>query len=656
MVGSVAAGGAGSFVDISQIPLAALERVDILTDGASAIYGSDAVGGVVNFVLRDDYDGAETRLRYGTVTDGGADEFQIGQSFGKSWKSGNAVASYEYYKRDRLDASERSNTEDALGPFDILPKQERHSLFGSLSQNINQHVEAFGTVLYTSREASRNAFDIFSIEPRNQEVDTEQLTVSLGSHIKLGETWQADIAGTFSTDSSINDTIRTAVSELRSTNELESRGWIADFKVDGELASVPGGDVKVAIGGQYRKNKLNTNVTVPVSSVNFSSELDEKVAAGFLEMFVPIVGSANQIPGIRRLEVTAAGRYEHNSNFGDSIDPKIGILWSPVGGLDFRGTWGTSFRAPLLTELDESLTLGLFIFTLPDASSMSGVTTTGILIGNNSELEAEESTNWTLGFDFQPDAIPGLSVSATYFDIAFDNRIADPNVASVLPSIFSEPTLASLIDRTPDLTFMEEKAMIAAAQNSFFDLSGGVGIAGVQAIVDGRIQNLARTNVAGLDFAVSYSTETGIGELAFSFDATYFNDFENQITSLSSFEDVLGTVYNPPEFRFRSGVSWSNESFGLSIFVNHVGGLTDDRVDPALSIDSWTTVDLRLTSNIGEWADVPLLEDTSAYVSVTNIFDQEPPVVNDPNQSLNFDAENHDILGRFVAIGITHKW
>ena len=62
--------GSKNFVDISQIPAAALERVDVLTDGASSLYGADAVGGVVNFVLKHDYHGVTIGTHYG-VADGG---------------------------------------------------------------------------------------------------------------------------------------------------------------------------------------------------------------------------------------------------------------------------------------------------------------------------------------------------------------------------------------------------------------------------------------------------------------------------------------------------------------------------------------------------------------------------------------------------------
>ena len=58
-------GFGSAFTNISSIPVTAIERVEVLTDGASAIYGSDAIGGVVNFILREEYDGAEARLRYG---------------------------------------------------------------------------------------------------------------------------------------------------------------------------------------------------------------------------------------------------------------------------------------------------------------------------------------------------------------------------------------------------------------------------------------------------------------------------------------------------------------------------------------------------------------------------------------------------------------
>lgn len=106
-------GSDGRFVDVSGIPLTAIERIEVLPDGASAIYGSDAVGGVVNFILRDDYEGAETQLKFGSVTTGSTRESQLAQLVGSHWDTGNALLSFEYYGRDRLETADRLQTQNS---------------------------------------------------------------------------------------------------------------------------------------------------------------------------------------------------------------------------------------------------------------------------------------------------------------------------------------------------------------------------------------------------------------------------------------------------------------------------------------------------------------------------------------------------------------
>jgi len=149
----LSAPGRGDFVDISLIPVSAIARVEILPDSASAIYGSDAVGGVVNFILRKDYNGAETRVRYGITTDGGADEIQVGQIFGKSWDAGHAMVSLEYQNRTPLVAAERSFTGDGPHPRTLLPTQRRYSAFLTLGQALTEVVELSGSAFYSDRES-----------------------------------------------------------------------------------------------------------------------------------------------------------------------------------------------------------------------------------------------------------------------------------------------------------------------------------------------------------------------------------------------------------------------------------------------------------------------------------------------------------------------
>src|SRR6185312_10051286 len=85
---------AGNFVDISMIPLYAVERIEVVTVGASAVYGADAVGGVVNIILGRNLDGAETRARYGSVTSGSTTERQVGQTLGHGWDTGTVQLIY----------------------------------------------------------------------------------------------------------------------------------------------------------------------------------------------------------------------------------------------------------------------------------------------------------------------------------------------------------------------------------------------------------------------------------------------------------------------------------------------------------------------------------------------------------------------------------
>lgn len=111
-----------AFVDINNIPLAAIKRVDILKDGASAIYGSDAIAGVINVILKDDFDGVEISAKYGDTADGGGEE----QNFSLVWGSATDTMSHtfilDYFDREEIlygdRAYSRSANQAALRPND----------------------------------------------------------------------------------------------------------------------------------------------------------------------------------------------------------------------------------------------------------------------------------------------------------------------------------------------------------------------------------------------------------------------------------------------------------------------------------------------------------------------------------------------------------
>lgn len=98
-----------NFVDINSIPMAAIERVEVLKDGASAIYGSDAVAGVINIVLRNNYEGSEMSAGYGNTTDSDADEQTFSFLWGTSGDKGNMTLIVDYFNNSTLMNKDRGS-------------------------------------------------------------------------------------------------------------------------------------------------------------------------------------------------------------------------------------------------------------------------------------------------------------------------------------------------------------------------------------------------------------------------------------------------------------------------------------------------------------------------------------------------------------------
>ncbi len=112
-------------VDVGTIPIALIERVETLTGGSSAIYGADAVSGVVNFVLKDDFEGADFRLQYSEPQEGGAEStfaaFTAGRNFAND--RGNVTFSVEYFDQGVLRAEDRDFA-DNEGFFELLANSD----------------------------------------------------------------------------------------------------------------------------------------------------------------------------------------------------------------------------------------------------------------------------------------------------------------------------------------------------------------------------------------------------------------------------------------------------------------------------------------------------------------------------------------------------
>ncbi|TRZ67361.1 MAG: TonB-dependent receptor [Rhodocyclaceae bacterium] len=206
-------GSMGQFIDTSMIPALAIRRMEVVADGASATYGSDAVGGVVNILLREHYSGAETELRYGSGKD--ISGWNLGQLWGKVWDSGDVMLTFEHYERSHLKAADRAFYTDDMRPFggpdlrtlnsnpgniiigttryavpsnqngvgltptrftsntanfqsayaggfDALPQQKRDSLVATFNQQLSERISLFGNGYYSKRDFVRDSTAVSS--------------------------------------------------------------------------------------------------------------------------------------------------------------------------------------------------------------------------------------------------------------------------------------------------------------------------------------------------------------------------------------------------------------------------------------------------------------------------------------------------------------
>ena len=642
----LAPSGAGFFVDVSTVPISSVARIEILTDGASAIYGSDAVSGVVNIILKDDVEGAETSFRYGTVTDGDRSEYQASQSIGANWDKGNALLSYEYREADALLATDRAFTSDVAEVSFLFPEDERHSLVGSLSQEIFPGTNFYFTGIYSDRDGFTTS-RLSSAVQQDTLTDASQLSLAGGVIHDFNQEWIANIDLTFGRSDADANIVNNNVSVAQ--REVQSEVLSIDGKISGSLFPINGESVRVAVGGQFR-NESFQRANNSVQALDTSRD----VFAVFGEALIPFVRQKNSAPGLRELSLSIAGRYEDYSDIGSSFNPRFGARWIPFDDLTVRGSYGQSFRAPLLFQLDPGTTVffpGATLASLRNRADpiTGGTTPTIAILGNNPDLDPEESENVTVGIDYSPSLVPGLELSLTYFNVDYTGRIALPT--SVLSRLLiDEAALGDLIIRAPDPALVNEIAV-----SSIFSNTLGIPIDQVGAIADNRVNNVASTKVNGLDFDASYSFQVAGGDITLATSGSYLFEFVRKQNAVAESQDIVSLVFNPADLRMRSSAQWNRDGFSAGAFLNYTSDFVNDTVDPEETVDSWVTADINIGYDFGNssnWA----LRDLSATFAVTNLTDEDPPFRAGSTRGFNFDGANHSPLGRVVSISLRKRW
>lgn len=751
----VGAGILQTIPEPSAIPPLALERVEVVVDGASAIYGSDAVAGVINLIPRRDFQGAESYVRYGVAD--AYSEINIGHVQGVTWGGGSAMLAYDFNQHDALSGADRdfvttdfsgiggtderstscADANVAVGGVEVFPgvffgevtfaapdfvpgtqnrcdvtdwtdiygEETRHSVYGALSHTLRPGLEAYGEAYYSQRETRvRQAQEAMSftmpitnpyfIDPSasgqfsarvnyrfndafgdsvTDEADLWTSGVIGGLVLDFASDWQLDAhvnlgwgnsrvfepginqiaaytaAFGFTPDTALdpfggntNPAILAAIGDYASVAEADQRMAILNAKADGPLFEAPGGTALLALGLQTHYEEIDATLeTGPVGSPTYQSTGagDRRINSAFAELYVPLVGGQNALPVMQSLDLSLAARFDEYSDFGDTTNPKVALVWEVVDGLSLRSSWGTSFHAPSLADADDQTVDARVqvvpalpsILTPPGYGELSAI----VLAGGNPDLEPEEATTTTIGVEFTPAALPGLNASLTWYDIEFENGLAIP--VDSTGRIYAIPALAEFY------TLYPTPAEVAAAIDGL--PLDGVLPDPVELILDGRRQNLQTQLQSGLDFTVQHHGDAFGGTLALALTGNYILDSEIQAAPGEAF---VSTLDSRVRMRAISSATWFGDHWRFGAVVNYTGSSTNTTIAPTQSIDEHVTLDLNTGYTFGGDG---ALGGITLGLNVDNVFDEDPP-----SYVGGYGYTNGNPLGRLFAVNLRKTW
>jgi iron complex outermembrane receptor protein len=744
---------ADTYVDLNSIPASAIERVEILKDGASSVYGSDAIGGVVNIITRRDYVGAEAAVAIGTSGSHDLDErtYSISGGIGTPGKDRfNVFGVLSYFTRDQLLASERSYTRDqdwrnrpggvlswsqsagtyisvpggptrapfpgCLGgqgtvlarsefgttgaagndklcaynpaPFlPLFPEAERTAFMSRGTFDFTDSVQGYAEVWLSHNETDQTftpgaisstgvvynpanggvriinavlpagnpsnpygkpvsfATTFFDVGPRAAHIETDFQRELLGVKGTF-KGWDWDVGALYSksetdqqqfnlidalvlereiADGSYNflDPSKTpaASNALRITTHRKAESSLNNFdaKLSGEIVQLPAGPLAVAAGYEYRKESITDTPDALLSSghvLGFGSTQTDGSRddnAFFTEFNIPV---------LKNLEASVAGRWDHYSDFGSAFSPKVGFKWNPIKEVLFRGTWGKGFRAPTLPENSQSTALSFVAISDPTNNLTYNVAR---ISAGNPELLPEKSKTWTLGAVFEP--VQNVSFALDYWDIHIDNLVLRESGQTVVNNE-GKPGFEGRILRDP--------------------------VTGNIIYVVTPFLNVDYRDTSGIDLDYKIGVPGfPYGKLTFSGEWEYLIEWKYPLTKGAAATDFAGNngFDNFSRVRTQNRVLWETGPWVSQLQVNYWSPVNQVNfaVPPADAyVKGMTTWDAYVA-----WKGIKNL---TLSLAVQNLTDRDPPYDRSFGTPYNFPFSIFDARGRYFTLSGRYKF
>lgn len=479
-------------VDLNAIPASAIERIEVLRDGAAAQYGSDAIAGVINIVLRKGESPLELMLQGGTTTHSDGELLDVNANSTANVGTGFLTFTGEYRKRNdtnRAGNDPRDQIVAGDAGHNAVPQPNTHwgdaeekDLMGWVNGSLPLNADAttnfyvFGGA--SRREGVHGGNYRRAIQAQNWpqiypigflpliEPTIVDYSATAGVRGVANAAWFWDVSAQYGHDKfdfDITHSLNTSLGPDMPPNKtnfyagaLEFNQFIANADVTRELQVGLAGPLNVAFGAEYRRENYQEHAGETTSWID-GGHVDQfggraPAGAQVFPGFRPsneVDASRDSYAGyvdfeadvLRFLRLGLAGRFEHYTDFGDTSDYKLTVRVEATKQLVFRGAASTGFRAPSLGQTNFSAISTNFllvngVFTPFDVGHFRVNSPLARALGAE-DLRPEDSVNYSAGFVWSPSRV--FDFTADYFHIDIDDRV-------ILSGNFNDASLAPILE------------------------------------------------------------------------------------------------------------------------------------------------------------------------------------------------------------------
>lgn len=481
-----------------------------------------------------------------------------------------------------------------------------------------------------------------------------------------------------------------------------------DFKVNRpDVVSWYAGDIGLAAGVEYRyesrEDDRDENIdgsrpytdwyTGTVAASNFFTHSprpdvrgSRNVKSALIELAVPLISPAQNIPLVQSLDLQIAGRYEDYSDAGQVAKPKFAAAWKVVDSLLLRGSVSGGFRAPGLELVNSPPTYGFgfnndairchaliskgahldysaCLNAYSSGSSVKPSVSTVTSYGEDVKPETTKQSSW--GAVFEPQFLPGslgsISLSVDAWKVKVENPI------STLGEELLYDAYLRVVEGSSNPNVV--RAAVTAEDIAQFEGSG-LAPAGVVTHVYTRYQNRSPLTASGVDYNFTWRLpETAWGNFALLISASQLKEYTQQkpievqqvaaaVASgqLNIIAPDLGAANEvgingaKPEWRASATLIWNLQDWTVRLRDDYIDSVTagaySDRTPYVVGSTQRWALSVKKEFNQGALAG------TAVEVGARNLFDKEPPL----NASGNYLTALHESYGRYLHVGISKHW